>query len=320
MTQRRKKAPAGPPAPNLPINVDECLSATKLLFTDAEIARRRRDGPSRRQAVIAYDVAIEDVLDVLGLHLGCRPTGEANRAAMCRALQRALTSGPDAMRVRAIRNPAMHARVTPSPQEVEEAAVRTQNVLRDAFRAAGRDFDTFTLVPLLCNALIRDPLGSALQAADPTIRLAWCVIAWDRLEGLTQEALLLASGEDASGIPQPLWSDLVVVAKCANGAAEQLLQSVQVAAGDHVSGDFASVLRMRELRTELIFSDPADGSAARARGAPIAPTDSAWAVDFIARTAYELERANPAFRQPIQAPRNPESRIRALPFVVRRRR
>lgn len=316
---RSQPRPATSAVPQPPINLDECLAATKLLFADAEVARRRRDGPSRRQAVIAFDVAIEDVLDLLALHLACRPAGEPNRAAMCRALQHVLTSGADALRVRAIRNPAMHARVTPTPAEVDETATRTQSVLRDAFRAAGRDFENFTLVPMLCNPLTRAPLDQAQQAPDPASRLGWTIIAWDRLEGLAQEALLLASGEDASGLMQPLWSDLVIVAKCADGAAEQLLRSLQVAAGDHLTGDFAGALRMRELRSRVHFSDPANGATARAQDVSVASHDAAWAIDFVARTAYELERANPAFCQAIEAPRSGGVAGR-LPFVVRRRR
>jgi hypothetical protein len=299
------------------MSIVHALVTAKRFVADGDAARRRGEDPSRRQAVIAYDVAVEDALMAMADHLGRQAPDFANRPRMVDLVKDKLPSHEAALRLRSdIRNKAMHAGSAPTEEETTLGRQYAVAVLRDAFTAIGHDYDTFTLVPLLENALVREPLEQALQQlAELPPALAFTLAAWRRLEGVVQEAIVATSGAENWFFRAPLWSDLLVISKCADNRAEHALHEVQTAAAQTLTPDQPSVLRLRDLRARLSIERLDDHCEVDVReGQELTRADVAWAIDFVSTVAYQLERANPNLRCAVMAPRG-EGPAASLPAI-----
>lgn len=301
------------------MSITDCLATAKRLIADGDAARLRGDEPSRRQAVIIYDVAVEDALLGVAGHLGRSVPSGANRPEMCNLLADVIPSHMNAARLRSeIRNKAMHRSATPTSVEVETAHALAESVLRDAFAAAGYDYTAFTFVPLLANSMVREPLTAAHAAVDDEapVALALVLQAWRRLEGILQEAIAATRGTDLWFFRNALWERHLHVSKCHDNAHEHALQALEVAAAQVLNTDQAGTLRLRQLFMRLTLEQSQEGIVAGIReDASLERTEVAWALDFVASTAYYLERANPNLRQATMAPRG-TGHAAVLPTVL----
>lgn len=291
------------------MSVIDCLVTAKRLMADGDAARHRRDGPSRRQAVIIYDVAVEDALLAVATHVGRSGSAGANRPEMCGLLADVIPSHEQAARIRSeIRNKAMHRSTTPTDAEVDQARAMAECVLRDAFTAAGQDYDACSFVPLIVNALVREPLCAAEADDDPHAALALVMQAWRALRGVVQEAVASAQGTDLWFFRNALWESRLLMSKCHDNRAEHVLEALELASSQVLGADSVGALRLAQLSHRL--SIPGDQ--------PVGRADASWAIDFVACTTYYLERANPNLRQAVMAPRS-TGRAEVLPVVVLQR-
>lgn len=295
------------------------LAATKRLYLDAQRAHHLGDEPARRQAVIGFDVAIEDALETLTDHLGRAVPRRADRPQMCEVVKDVVSGHALARRVRQIRNPAMHNGYPPTVEQAEEAARATLTVLKEIFHAAGHDFDRFTVVSLLHNPLVREPLEQAQASlGDPTASLGYASLALRRLEGLVQEAVLAATNLPSWYFLTPRWADQRLTTECADAAAEHVERLLATTATTVLTRDLAGLVQLRMVlsRVHLQILDSGSYETRVPEGTSIEPEDAWWAVDFIATMAYQVERSLPDLRQRVQAPREVRIEAQALPIRV----
>lgn len=294
------------------MSVIDCLVTAKRLIADGDAARHRCDDPSRRQAVIIYDVAVEDALLAIATHVGRSGSAGANRPEMCELLADVIPSHAQAARIRSeIRNKAMHRGATPTDGEVEQAHAMAECVLRDAFRAAGHDYDACSFVPLIANALIREPLCAAEASGDAHTALGSVMQAWRALRGVVQEAIASAQGTDLWFFRNALWESNLLMSKCHDNRAEHVLEALELACSQVLCADSASALRLAQLCSRISLTPDESGEVRE----PVERADALWAIDFVACTTYYLERANPNLRQAVMAPRS-TGRAEVLPVVV----
>lgn len=295
------------------------LATARRLFLDAETARGLGDDPARRQAVITYDTSVEDALKTLADHLGLQVKKNANRAQMCDAVQGVVPAHAFALRLREIRNPAMHAGLTPSPDDTDEAADCAVRVLHEVFAAAGQDFTSFTVTCLLHNPLVREPLEKAEGVLQqPVAALGYAARAFSRLEGLVEEAIFVATELESWWFLTPRWADVRLTSECADAAPRQVERLLRVAASAVLTRNLAGLVRMRLLTSGVRLRQREDGTdeVHVTEGKSVTEADALWAIDFVATTAYQVERSLPELRQPVQAPREPRIEAQCLPVRV----
>ncbi len=287
------------------------LVTTKRLVADGDAACRHGDDPARRQAVIVYDLAVEDALMAMADHLGRTPKKHADRPKMVKLVQDHLPSHDAALRIRSeIRNKTMHGGQAPTPAETAQGRTFAVAVLRDAFAAVGHDFNSFTLISLIENELVRGPLEDAEgrlrsgASEDLPIALVLVWLSWRRLLGVVQEAIAATSGVDTWYFRSALWDDVLMIEKCADNAGEHVLRQLQTSALQATTLDQVSVLRLQQLHDRLVVTQGDEGYEVELRdGQVLDRSDLEWAVDFASTVAYQLERSNPNLRRAVKAPR-----------------
>jgi hypothetical protein len=296
----------------------------RRLYLDARVASEHRDGPARMQAVLLADLAVETLVKALLEDSKERLRYNAPLAEMLDSIEIPDPLKKKALSVRRLRNVTAHDGIEPDDATVADLLGDAVEVLRHLFRLKGHDFDSFTMVNLVANPIVREPLQLAVANLDDLDKaLTFVAIAFRRLEGNVQEIAGKAAGIDLWMYPEPLWADVQFETSCADGRERSTRRLLRAAASGMLGGDVLGLARLRVLLQPLLMDEAErlhQEERARHENLVRQPPDRAiviWAIDFVALTAYSVERRCPELRQPVFAPRESKEIANYLALVAR---
>jgi hypothetical protein len=268
------------------------LSVAKRTFETGRGLVTRGDEVGRIQAAILIDQGVELALKALVDRAGIvipgkngQPETRPRFQQMVAATTSLVPSGSSAVPHHDdVRNPAYHHGVVPALSQLEVMAREDFAAIVECFAASGCAYSTFTLVPLVRNASMRNALDnaeSALRTGDSLGALRWVRRAHRWLRHVVGFAAAATFGVPTYHGYDPE-AGLSRVGANADGRGEATMRLLDVFAGAAMDFDLGAQLRLAEV---LVNADDASATPT--------PDDVWWALDCVSAQAYRVERSIP---------------------------
>jgi hypothetical protein len=276
------------------------LTATKQLLLEGDSLAMRRDEAGRLQAVLLLDLAVETALKLLLPHVGLQVKSKMDFPLLLSSAADHITIPPDVNRLHNVRNGAQHQGLSPAVEEMPAWRAAAEALARAVFTKLGAEYDRFTLVELVVNPDLSEPLriAEAAAAANPGPAIAVAAHAFHRLRGMVEELIGPAAGLEMWVFPTPRFADHQQQVNCADGRDDAVAASLRVLSWLGMGADPMEQVRLVRLASGRVAGVvEGEWRAGEEPGllqvAKPSEADALWAIDFVARQAVRLERVYP---------------------------